>query len=331
MPGYRDALDGVIERVDRPGAAEVDRTGAFPGAGIEALGEAGLLGLTQRAGGRRRRRGAARGPPRWSSAWPAPAARRRWSCSCTTRRGAASRPTGRRRAPGDRRRGAPDDPRLLRGRLPQPLLGAAEHRDARRRPGRDGQRRVRLDAQKSWVTSAGRPTATSGRAGPLAADGPMTLWLVPADAPGLSQAGAFDGLGLRGNGSTPVTADGVLVPESALLGADGAGLDLALLGRAALVPRPERRLQRRADGGRHRRDGRPPRGHALRAPRQTLAQQPVRGWTSPACGWRPTAPRALLLDTLGALETGRRGRDAARARGQGGGRRGRARRSPTWP
>ena len=61
----------------------------------------------------------------------------------------------------------------------------------------------------------------------------MTLWLVPAGAAGLSAAGPFDGLGLRGNASAPLTADGVLVPLSAMLGADGGGLDLAL---ASILP-----------------------------------------------------------------------------------------------
>ena len=56
----------------------------------------------------------------------------------------------------------------------------------------------------------------------------MTLWLVPVDGAGLSEPGAFDGLGLRGNASRPITADGVVVPADALLGADGAGLDIAL-------------------------------------------------------------------------------------------------------
>ncbi|MCE3556445.1 hypothetical protein LWC33_34020, partial [Pseudonocardia sp. RS11V-5] len=63
---------------------------------------------------------------------------------------------------------------------------------------------------------------------PLAAAGPMTLWLVPSDASGLSEPGAFDGLGLRGNASRPVTADGLVVPRDAMIGPDGAGLDLAL-------------------------------------------------------------------------------------------------------
>jgi alkylation response protein AidB-like acyl-CoA dehydrogenase len=87
---------------------------------------------------------------------------------------------------------------------------------------------VRLDAHKSWVTAAGHADSYVWSSRPLAADGPMTLWLVPARAAGLSQPAGFDGLGLRGNGSTPLDANDVQVPASAMLGADGAGLDLAL-------------------------------------------------------------------------------------------------------
>jgi isovaleryl-CoA dehydrogenase len=99
----------------------------------------------------------------------------------------------------------------------------------------DGQT-VRLDAFKSWVTSAGHADSYVWSSKPLLSEpgaGPMTLWLVPAGAAGLSVAGAFDGLGLRGNSSAPMTADGVSVPLSAMLGTDGAGLDLAL---AAVLP-----------------------------------------------------------------------------------------------
>ena len=41
-------------------------------------------------------------------------------------------------------------------------------------------------------------------------------------------AGSFDGLGLRGNDSAPVTAEHAVVPESSRLGADGAGLGVML-------------------------------------------------------------------------------------------------------
>src|SRR4029077_19724169 len=65
------------------------------------------------------------------------------------------------------------------------------------------------------------------------AEGPMTLWLVPSYAAGLGAPGAFDGLGLRGNGSPPVRADDVVVDADAMLGSDGAGLDIAL---SAVLP-----------------------------------------------------------------------------------------------
>lgn len=93
----------------------------------------------------------------------------------------------------------------------------------------DGAGRVRLDARKSWVTSAGQAQLYVWSSRPMDGPGPMTLWLVPSDAPGLSVAGPFDGLGLRGNGSVPVSAEGVLVSEDALLGADGSGLDIAMI------------------------------------------------------------------------------------------------------
>jgi alkylation response protein AidB-like acyl-CoA dehydrogenase len=87
---------------------------------------------------------------------------------------------------------------------------------------------VRLDAHKSWVTSADRADSYVWSSRPLRADGPMTLWLVPSDAAGLTVEGAFDGLGLRGNASSPVAAKGVRVPAAAVLGPDGGGLDIAL-------------------------------------------------------------------------------------------------------
>jgi alkylation response protein AidB-like acyl-CoA dehydrogenase len=87
---------------------------------------------------------------------------------------------------------------------------------------------VRLDAQKSWVTSGAHANSYVWSSKPLSAEGPMTLWLVPAGVPGLDTTGSFDGLGLRGNGSIPIKADGVRIDPSAQLGGDGAGLEIAL-------------------------------------------------------------------------------------------------------
>jgi len=88
----------------------------------------------------------------------------------------------------------------------------------------------RLSAAKSFVTSAGRAdsyivsTRAAGTSDPLAS----TLYFVPADTPGLRVGPAWNGLGLRGNASAPIHFEGVAVPASHRLGADGAGLSLML-------------------------------------------------------------------------------------------------------
>lgn len=92
---------------------------------------------------------------------------------------------------------------------------------------RDGNN-IRLDAKKSWVTSAHHATAYVWSSKPVAADGPSTIWLVPSDAAGLGVVGTFDGIGLRGNDSAPVNAEGVVIPESNRLGEDGGGFGVMM-------------------------------------------------------------------------------------------------------
>lgn len=84
---------------------------------------------------------------------------------------------------------------------------------------------VLLDARKSWVTSAFEADSYVWSSKPLAAEGASTLWFVDAKQDGLSQPGAFDGLGLRGNASTPITAKGVRIAADQRLGEDGKGFD----------------------------------------------------------------------------------------------------------
>ncbi|MCC6535919.1 MAG: acyl-CoA dehydrogenase [Bryobacterales bacterium] len=92
---------------------------------------------------------------------------------------------------------------------------------------RDGQ--IVLNARKSWITSASRATSYVWSSRPIEAAGkPSTIWLVPANAPGLTVNGPFEGLGLRGNDSSAVTATEVAVPSSARLGADGQGFDIMM-------------------------------------------------------------------------------------------------------
>jgi alkylation response protein AidB-like acyl-CoA dehydrogenase len=87
---------------------------------------------------------------------------------------------------------------------------------------------VLLNAQKSWVTSASRAAAYVWSSKPLEGDGASTLWLVPRDAAGIAVQGPFEGVGLRGNDSSPVEARDVRVPQSAMLGADGQGFAIMM-------------------------------------------------------------------------------------------------------
>lgn len=87
---------------------------------------------------------------------------------------------------------------------------------------------VQLNAAKSWVTSAAHAAAYVWSSRPLAAEGASTIWLVPASSPGLNVTGPFEGLGLRGNDSSPVAAADVQVPRSAMLGADGQGFEIMM-------------------------------------------------------------------------------------------------------
>ncbi|MGH3913641.1 MAG: acyl-CoA dehydrogenase family protein [Pseudonocardiaceae bacterium] len=47
---YRSMLSAVIERTIGPQAGEIDRTGAYPRDGLQALGDVGLLGLLSAPG-----------------------------------------------------------------------------------------------------------------------------------------------------------------------------------------------------------------------------------------------------------------------------------------
>jgi alkylation response protein AidB-like acyl-CoA dehydrogenase len=170
---------------------------------------------------------------------------------------------------------------------------------------RDGDRIV-LDAQKSWVTAASRASAYVWSSRPLQLDrGMSTLWLVPSDLPGLRVQGPFDGLGLRGNDSSPVSAERVAVAEAAMLGEDGKGFDTMMgtvlpmfnvLNAACSVGLMEAAVQRTAQHASAARFG-----HLESA----LADLPtIRSYIA-RMRIRTDMARTLLDDTIAALDTGR--------------------------
>jgi alkylation response protein AidB-like acyl-CoA dehydrogenase len=216
-----ERLEQVIRDVIAPAAPEVDRAGSFPSASLEALREAGFLGLisAKEMGGQ----------GEGSAAAVATVERVARACGSTAMVLAmhyAGTVVIERFGDERTRR------EIAAGRHLSTLAfsesGSRSHFWApvstARREG-DG---VRLDASKSWVTSASHATAYVWSSRPLDAQGESTIWLVPRESAGVRAAAPFDGLGLRGNDSSPVVAEDARVPEANRLGEDGGGLSVML-------------------------------------------------------------------------------------------------------
>ncbi|MEJ5149062.1 acyl-CoA dehydrogenase family protein [Comamonas sp. MYb396] len=88
-----------------------------------------------------------------------------------------------------------------------------------------GQDVVLLNAQKSMITSAGEADSYVWISRASTGEG-NTLWLVDSRLPGLQIPSRFDGMGLRGNASSPIIAQDVAVPLACRLGEDGQGEDV---------------------------------------------------------------------------------------------------------
>lgn len=219
---YPAALTSVIDEVIAPQASETDRSGMFPRAGINALGEAGLLGLissTDVGGAGKSLADAAYVIEKLAAVCGSTAMIMMMHYSAT----AIIEPYGDQ----ETRRAIGSGQHL--STLAFSEAGSRSHFWAPEGSAKiDGRGTVVLDARKSWITSAGEADSYVWSSRPFQADGPMTLWLVPSNAQGLEVRGKFDGLGLRGNASNPVSAESVTVTLSATLGDDGSGLDIAL-------------------------------------------------------------------------------------------------------
>jgi alkylation response protein AidB-like acyl-CoA dehydrogenase len=225
---HLDALERVITDVVAPAATTVDEEGSFPAAAVKALGEAGILGLTASAdvgGGGGSLRDAAEVILRLSAICGSTAMVVLMHYAAT----AVIEAHGSKEV--------------------RQAIGEGRHLStlAFSEPGSRAEFWVPLstatplggtavlDATKSWVTSGDHADSYIWSSKPVdQSSGLMTLWLVPARAEGLvKKSGGFDGVGLRGNGSIPIIADGVRVPLDARLGGDGEGLNIAL---AATLP-----------------------------------------------------------------------------------------------
>lgn len=225
--GFTSVLEKICTDVVAPDAATVDRQSAFPERGVNALAAAGLLGAVSASevGGLGLGfRGAATVVGRLAQECGSTAmVVCMHYCGTAVLEALGSR---------DVRQAAASGAHL--STLAFSEAGSRSHFWAPVGTAMREGHEVSLTAQKSWVTSASRATAYVWSSQPLEAGaGRSTLWLVPSGTSGIQVQGPFDGLGLRGNDSSPVSADGVRVPESAMLGEDGKGFDIMM---SAVLP-----------------------------------------------------------------------------------------------
>ena len=291
-------LDSIISETVAPAAEEIDSTGAFPRAALRALGDAGLLGLVSsvEVGGLgQSHRAAAMVVERLASACASTAmvVCMHYAATAVIE---AHGPVEIREA-------------IARGEHVTTLAfseqGSRSHFWAPTSTATQAEGGVRLDARKSWVTSAGQADSYVWSSRPLTAEGQSSIWLVPAESEGLHIPFQFDGMGLRGNHSSPITAEGVTVPAENMLGADGEGFNVMmgivlpyfqLMSAGFSVGTMEAATTKAA-------------GHAagtnLEHLGQSLADLPtVRAYLS-RMRIKTDMCRALLLDALAALEGGR--------------------------
>ncbi len=298
VPAWLPLIEQITAAVIAPAAAEIDRTGAYPRTALTALGKAGLLGLisSKEVGGfGAGQRAAVQVIERIARECASTA-----MVVCMHYCGAAVIEAY----------GARDvREAIARGAHISTLafseVGSRSHFWAPLGTATKVGGGVRLDAQKSWVTSAGQADSYVWSSTPLAAEGASSIWFVPANAQGLQITMPFDGMGMRGNFSSPVTAEGVRVREDALLGADGKGFDVMMgvvlpyfqvMNAACSLGIIDSALQKTAQ-------------HLTQTKlehlKQTLRESPTNRAYLAKMQIKADLLRTLLADTVSALESGR--------------------------
>jgi alkylation response protein AidB-like acyl-CoA dehydrogenase len=297
-PTYLTTLEQIVADIVEPAAIAIDQDSTFPRAAVDALGAAGLLGLissVEVGGLGQGHRAAAQVVERLAQSCASTA-----MVICMHYAGTAVIEA---HGPREVREAIATGKHLTT--LAFSEAGSRSHFWAPVSTAASVNGHVQIDAQKSWVTAAGQADSYVWSSRPLAAEGPSTIWLVPAAAEGLRVPTPFNGLGLRGNSSSPVTATGVGVAAAAMLGPDGGGFDVMmgivlpyfqLMNAAASIGTMAAATAKAAAHVS---------GTSLQHLGQSLADLPtIRAYIA-RMQIKTDMARALLLDTLAALEGGR--------------------------
>lgn len=218
---FLEVLEPIAAGIVATHAAEIDRTGAFPREAIEALGKVGLLGLVSS----RDVGGLGEGP----GAAAQVVERLARSCASTAMvvcMHYAATAVIEAHGPKAVREAIARGEHL--GTLAFSEAGSRSHFWAPVSTAKLEGDEYRLDGHKSWATSAGQADSYVWSSKPATGEGASSIWLVDAKAPGLTIPKPYQGLGLRGNHSAPITAENVRVKAEDRLGACGGGFDIMM-------------------------------------------------------------------------------------------------------
>lgn len=218
---YLQKLATIVNDTIAPAAQATDRDSAFPRVAITALGEAGLLGLvsaTTVGGMGLGLAEAAQVVERIAEACPSTAmVVTMHYCGTTVLEKFGNEATRQDIAAGRHLTTLAWSDTGSRSHFWAPVGSARQ----------DGNEAV-LDGSKTMVTSAGEANSYVWSTCPVAATGASTLWQVDSKLAGISEPKFFDGMGLRGNRSSPLTAKSLRLSNSAMLGTDGGGFDIMI-------------------------------------------------------------------------------------------------------
>ncbi|MFN4258338.1 MAG: acyl-CoA dehydrogenase family protein [Gemmataceae bacterium] len=216
---------GAVERIAcdvvGPAAAETDQLARFPQAGIDALRQAGLLGLISApdVGGQGQ-------PLRAAAAICERLARECPSTAMIVTMHYCATAIVEHFGAEDLRRAIAEQGKLLT--LAFSESGSRSHfwvPVSTATPNGNG---VKLNAVKQLITAAGHADYYIWSSRPAVAEGLSSIWVVPSTAEGLSIPAPFEGMGLRGNASSPIIAKDVTIPLANRLGEDGKGFDMMM-------------------------------------------------------------------------------------------------------
>lgn len=218
---YLEKLEEIVRNIVEPAAERVDRDAAFPREAIQALGSAGLLGLlgaSEMGGMGLGLADASRVVERIAKACPSTAmVVTMHYCGATVIEKFGSEAVRRAIAEGSHLTTLAWSEAGSRSHFWAPLGTAMS----------DGEDYV-LDGEKTMVTSALEADSYVWSSRPAGAEGASTLWLTASGETGLSSPKPFDGMGLRGNASAPVSCRSLRLRKSDILGEDGKGFDIMI-------------------------------------------------------------------------------------------------------